>query len=110
MPPRLNLLSSGRSLAIRSRPAVGAARQARFERSTAVQQWRGFAEQQSEKQPGGPNESGIGHVTEETIGIEDVKGGTKPDLEQGTPVQEVCPSPYFTAPISARKHVYLKSS
>ena len=91
MPPRLNLLSASRSLTIRARPVTRTTRVGARQCVVVQQQSRGFAAQQEEqKQPGGPNESGIGHITEETIGIEDVKGGTKPDLEQGTPVQEVC--------------------
>lgn len=93
MPPRLNLPSASRSLTIRTRPSVGGG--SRIAPAGKTQQWRAYATQQQQqeaeqKQPGGPNESGIGHITEETIGIEDVRGGTKPDLEQGTPVQEVC--------------------
>lgn len=48
---------------------------------------RGFAD---EKQPAdGPNQDVLGHVSEEAADMGDVTGETKPDLGQGTPVQEV---------------------
>jgi small subunit ribosomal protein S7 len=84
MPPRLNLVGASRSLTIRSRPLTVTCR-SRAVQVTLIAR-RGYAD---EKSPGGPNESGIGHVSEEAVDYADVLGGTKPDLEQGTPVQEV---------------------
>ncbi|KAL3423774.1 37S ribosomal protein S7, mitochondrial [Phlyctema vagabunda] len=85
MPPRLNLLGASRSLAIRARPSI-ASRQPRVFQSVSVAR-RGFADQ---KQPtGGPNQDVLGHVSEEAADMGDITGETKPDLGQGTPVQEI---------------------
>jgi hypothetical protein len=37
----------------------------------------------------GANESRLPHVTEEAAAIDKITGGTPPDIQQGTPVQEV---------------------
>jgi small subunit ribosomal protein S7 len=36
-----------------------------------------------------PDDTGVPHVTEETAKINEIMGETKPEIEQGTPVQEV---------------------
>jgi len=82
MPPRMNLYGASRSLAIRSRPSI-ASRQPRF---APVVARRAFAE---EKGPT-PTDGAMPHVSEEAAQVADVTGETKPDLGQGTPVQEVC--------------------
>ena len=51
---------------------------------------RGFADEKDPKHVGGPNESGLGHVSEEAADMGRVTGETKLDPGQGTPVQEVC--------------------
>lgn len=38
----------------------------------------------------GPNEDQLPHVTEEQAAIDKTMGNTPPDIEQGTPIQEVC--------------------
>lgn len=81
MPPRLNLLSASRSLAVRTRPSI-AFRQPIQLRAVAQ---RGYANEKAS----GPNQDVLGHVSEEASDMADVTGETKPDLSQGTPVQEV---------------------
>jgi small subunit ribosomal protein S7 len=81
MPPRLNLFAAGRSLAIRSRPSIAARVPAPALRIAS----RGFADEK----PKGPNQDVLGHVSEEAADLGEVTGETKPDLSQGTPVQEV---------------------
>jgi hypothetical protein len=84
MPPRLNLRAASRSLVILSRP-VSAPIPPRIARIVAR---RTFAE---EKQPAqGPNQNQLPHVSEEAADYADIVGGTKPDMSQGTPVQDVC--------------------
>jgi small subunit ribosomal protein S7 len=85
MPPRLNFYGASRSLTIRSRPSI-ASRQPGIVQVVAR---RGFAEK--EKKPAtGPNQDVLPHVSEEAADIGRVKGETKPDIEQGTPVHDVC--------------------
>ena len=65
---------------------------------------RGFADEKDPKPATGPNEDVLGHVSEEAADMGDVTGGTKPDLNQGTPVQEVrllCPRTMNLTPPSA---------
>jgi hypothetical protein len=84
MPPRLNFRAASRSLAILSRPAA-ASSQPRIAQIVAR---RTFAE---EKQPAqGPNQNQLPHVSEEAAEYAEITGGTKPDMSQGTPVQDVC--------------------
>ena len=82
MPPRMNFYGASRSLVIRSRPSL-ASRQPRIAQVVAR---RTYAD---EKGPTSP-EGAMPHVSEEAAQIADVTGKTKPDLGQGTPVQEVC--------------------
>jgi small subunit ribosomal protein S7 len=86
MPPRLNLFRAHRSLAIRTRSSIGPGQP----RITVAVAHRCFADQ---KKPPvtGPNEHGLGHVSEEAADVGKVMGKTQPDLGRSTPVQEVCP-------------------
>ena len=86
MPPRLNIFGAGRSLAIRSRPSI-APRQPRVVQATS---WSGFADEKAPKPAKGPNQDVLPHVSEEAADIGRITGKTPPDLERGTPVQEVC--------------------
>lgn len=81
MPPRLNIFSASRSLAVRTRPSIASKTPVQFR---AVAQ-RGFADEK----PKGPNQDVLGHVSEEAADMGNITGETKPDLSQGTPVQEV---------------------
>lgn len=82
MPPRLYIIRATRSLAIRMRPI--APRQPRIAK---IASRRCFANGQTPATGG--SESGIGHVNEEAVDMGNITGGTTPDLNQGTPVQEV---------------------
>ena len=86
MPPRLNVFGVSRSLAIRPRPSI-ASRQPRI---LPVVSQRGFADEKDPNPSKGPNEAGLGHVSEEAADLGRVMGETQPDLGQGTPVQDVC--------------------
>lgn len=79
MPPRLNIFGAGRSLAIRARPSIASRQPAQFLSASR----RGYADEK------GPNQDGLGNVSEEAADMGDITGETKPDLGQGTPVQEV---------------------
>ncbi|RDW94412.1 ribosomal protein S7 [Coleophoma crateriformis] len=81
MSPRLNLFRASRSLAIRSKSSVSPY-QPRIFQTTAR---RGFADEKAT----GPNQDVLGHVSEEAADMGDITGETKPDLGQGTPVQEI---------------------
>lgn len=85
MPPRLNLLGAGRSLAVRSRPSI-ASQQPRI--SLPVSR-RGYADEKDPKPASGPNQDVLGHVSEEAADMGRITGETEPDLGQGTPVQDV---------------------
>jgi len=41
------------------------------------------------EQPKGPNQEQLPHVSEEAAAVDKTMGGTGPEIEQGTPVQEV---------------------
>lgn len=84
MPPRVNFYAASRSLTVRTRPIVPPRNSAFIK----IAPRRYYAD---EKQPPakGPNQDVLGHVSEEAADMGDVTGETKPDLNQGTPVQEV---------------------
>jgi len=83
MPPRLNFAAASRSLALRARPSITAQKpiQAR------IASRRGFADEKDRAT--GPNQDQLPHVSEEAADMADVTGETKPDISQGTPVQEI---------------------
>lgn len=86
MPPRLSLLPV-RPATFRTRPVVPQKRLApvispRFaSNDTKEPRYPG--------NPQGPNQDQLPHVSEEQAAIDKSMGDTPPDLEQGTPVQEV---------------------
>lgn len=87
MPPRVNVFRASRSLAIRARPSIRSCQP----RITSTMSRRAFADDKKPEATG-PNQDVLGHVSEEAADMGNVTGGTKPDLGQGTPVQEVCPN------------------
>lgn len=87
MPPRLSLFGASRSLTIRSRSSIVHQKPA-FLRVAAR---RGYADAKDFQPATGPNQDVLGHVSEEAADMSDVTGETKPDISQGTPVQEVNP-------------------
>jgi len=79
MPPRLDLLGVGRSLSVRTRPSIASRQPAKF---LSVSR-RGYADEKPK------NDDVLGHVSEEAADMGNVTGETKPDISQGTPIQEV---------------------
>ena len=91
MPPRLNLFTS-RSVAFRTKATIP---QKRLAPGLLQQRW---ASDNASKQPAttpvdpdfkGPNMDPLPHVTEEQAALDKTMGETPPDIQQGTPVQEV---------------------
>lgn len=80
MPPRLNILSAGRSLAFRPKPSIVSQTPLHLR----VVSRRGYADV---KDPQGANQ--LPHVSEEAAAMGEITGETSPDLNQGTNVQEV---------------------
>ncbi|KZF19226.1 ribosomal protein S7 [Xylona heveae TC161] len=98
MPPRLSLLPLGRPLTILSRPiAAPTARPTIALASASVRSQnlcRGFAD--DKKAPVddvppkvGPNMDHLPHVSEEAAALGRITGEGGPELEQGTPIQEI---------------------
>lgn len=92
MPPRISLFTA-RSVPFRTKPSIP---QKRFAPSLVSQ--RKASDDASTKAPAttpvdpdfkGPNMDQLPHVTEEQAALDESMGNTPPDIEQGTPVQEV---------------------
>jgi small subunit ribosomal protein S7 len=91
MPPPLRLLQAGRSIAIRSRgsrptsyPIPLCLRLPQKRTITADEKPLPEAEQNP-----GPNQEQLPHVSEEAATTARITGEGGPEIEQGTPVQEV---------------------
>lgn len=89
MPPRLNLFHTSRTLPLRPYNAVP-----RFISRPAA--CRTYASDPSkdlpvakDEEPVGPNMQQQEHVSEEAAKMAKITGGEGPDLDQGTPVQDV---------------------
>ncbi|KAK8254240.1 30S ribosomal protein-like protein S7 [Phyllosticta capitalensis] len=89
MPPRTSLLTPVRSLALRPKRAAPQWHAARF----APVMRRGYADDSSntknEPTPKGPNTEPLPHVSEEASEMAKIQGKQSPEIEQGTPVEEV---------------------
>jgi small subunit ribosomal protein S7 len=87
MAPRLNLLSTSRALTIRSRPQIfhEALRQSTINSPIA----RFSSHKDSEQPPQESNAEAIPSISEETAAIDKIKGTQPPELDQGTPVQDI---------------------
>jgi small subunit ribosomal protein S7 len=88
MPPRLYLFS-GRSAALRFNSSHHAAKPALCKPSQ--QRWITADEKPlpTAEQPKDPNQEQLPHVSEEAAAVDKTMGERGPDLEQGTPVQDV---------------------
>jgi small subunit ribosomal protein S7 len=86
MPPGSTLYRASRSLAVRTRPSIAIGQAWALQAAPR----RCFAEEKQPQPTTGPNPDVLGHVSEEAAEISKVTGETEPDLNQGTPVQEVC--------------------
>ncbi|KIW78859.1 hypothetical protein Z517_08698 [Fonsecaea pedrosoi CBS 271.37] len=95
MPPRLSLFTA-RSVPFRTKPTVP---QKRFAPAPSLQHRAASddatSKNQSPKttplhpQAKGPTMDQLPHVTEEAVAVDKAMGNTPPDVEQGTPVQEI---------------------
>lgn len=88
MPPRVGLFAFTRAIAHRPKVAVGRWQNERI----AAPLFRGFADSRDlpETQDNkGPNTDTLPHITEEAAAMSKIRGGEGPDIEQGTPVEEV---------------------
>ena len=92
MAPRISLFSA-RSVAFRTKPVIPQKRIAPG--PTFLHQQRAASDDATSKhnsnEARGASEDQLPHVTEEAAAIDKVTGSTPPDIEQGTPVQEVSP-------------------
>ncbi|KAI9699945.1 MAG: hypothetical protein M1836_002479 [Candelina mexicana] len=88
MPPRLSQFRSASVLLVRRGPVLSA----RTVNVRVVHPARGFAHQKDlpvAEQPKGPNQEQLPHVSEEAAAMGKITGEGGPDLDQGTPVQEL---------------------
>lgn len=89
MPPRLpHLRGASRALTLRTRPSITIPISARIARPVQPQRWYADEKKPADKATG-TNQDGLGGVSEEAADMGEVMGETKPDIGQGTPVQEV---------------------
>lgn len=94
MPPRLNLLPASRSLAFRPRPTAPQWRAGQIVTAPRVVK-RCYADDTSNKDlpkaedKKGPNTDTLPHVTEEARAMAKMRKMPPPEVEQGTPVDEV---------------------
>jgi small subunit ribosomal protein S7 len=87
MPPRSNLLHASRKLAIR--PKAPAGRWASAVSNRQLSQTRSYSEKNDEPRAKAADDSHNMHVSEEAAAMAKAKGEQGPDLQQGTPVEEV---------------------
>lgn len=92
MSPRLQLLRSGRPVALRLKLLTASSYQAPV--CLRLQQRRAITADEKplpeSEQTKGPNQDQLPHVSEEASMTGKIMGEGGPELEQGTPVQEVC--------------------
>lgn len=98
MPPRLPLLLSGRTAAIRSR-CLNSSSAVIVPRCFCLQPRRNITADEkplpeAEDQRPGPNQEQLPHVSEEAAALGKITGEGGPEIEQGTPVQEVSVWPW----------------
>ena len=88
MPPRLSLLRSTHN--VLTRPSSSIVSKAVTPYVLRCIPFRGYSD--SEKpphKPNGPNQDVLPHATEEAAALGEITGEGGPEIEQGTPVQEV---------------------
>ena len=84
MPPRIHLLSS--------RCVIGPSpirKQAILPLCIRLSHRYSSTNDKPSEQPTGPNQDVLGHVSEEASAMSEITGEEGPELEQGTPIQEV---------------------
>lgn len=91
MRPGIQLLRSGRSIDVRPKVLEFSAH--RIPLCLRLQQRRNITSDEKplpeSEQPKGPNQDQLPHVSEEAAATGDITGEGGPDVEQGSPVQEV---------------------
>jgi small subunit ribosomal protein S7 len=80
----MSLFQTSRALAFRPRAF------ATIQSPVAASWRRNYATDPNQSGGAGPNMNQQEHISEEAAKIEKIRGGSGPDLEMGTPVQEVC--------------------
>ena len=92
MRSRIQLLRSGRSICVRPKVAEFSAH--RIPICLRPQQRRNITADEKplpeSEQPKGPNQDVLPHISEEAAVTSNITGDSGPDLEQSTPVEEVC--------------------
>jgi small subunit ribosomal protein S7 len=86
MAPRLNLLSTSRTLTFRSRPRI--IHESLHQSSIRPLAAR-FSSQKDAEPPKDPSTETLPSISEETAAIDKIKGTQAPELDQGTPVQDI---------------------
>jgi small subunit ribosomal protein S7 len=86
MPPRLNLLAGSRTLPIRPRPIIERWRPSTIQHRSFADSTKDLPVSPNEK---GPNTDQLPHVSEEAAATGKIMGEGGPDLNQGTPIEEV---------------------
>jgi small subunit ribosomal protein S7 len=93
MPPRLQLFRSGQACI--SRPLLPQTNRRQVPLCLRLAQQRSITADEkplpkAEQQEPGPNQEQLPHVSEEAAMTGKITGEGGPDIEHGTPVQEVC--------------------
>lgn len=91
MPPRIDFFAASRPLTYRPK-ALNCPRRAQQALKTLPASCRGFANSNDlpiAEGAEGPNTDTLPHVSEEAAAINEITGKGGPEIEQGTPVQEV---------------------
>ncbi|MBE7179843.1 MAG: hypothetical protein INR71_01325, partial [Terriglobus roseus] len=104
MPPRTQLATAPRALALRSKPCQAQRRAAALPRDVARTYASASKEMPESPDGKGPNTEQLPHVSEEAAATKEAMGEQGPDVSQGTPVQEVR-SP-FDAQFDEYAHAY----
>jgi len=86
MPPRLTLYRTAQSFCLRSRPL----RRSFVPLVPRFSQQRTFADSKNSEISKGPNEDVLPHVSEEAAKTSEITGDGGPEMDQGTPISEVC--------------------
>jgi len=86
MAPRLNLLSTSRTLTFRFRPHIF---HESLRQSPTKPLIARYSSGKDEETPSPSNTDSLPSISEETAAIDKIKGTQAPELEQGTPVQDI---------------------
>ncbi|KAF2488429.1 ribosomal protein S7 [Lophium mytilinum] len=87
MPPRLNLLTVPRTIVYRPKVAASSLRNGVLTRTSPL--CRNYSDSPGADRSKDPSTQPLGGVTEEAATTADITGSKGPELEQGTPVEEI---------------------